>query len=321
MPRPDFPKTIIEFQARFPDDEACREYLFASRWPEGFHCPRCGGLAATELPRRLLWQCVSCRYQASVTSGTVLHRTRTPLHLWFWAAYLMTTATPGISATQLARQLGIERHETAWMMLHKLRRAMVNPERTLLAGTVEIDECFVGGEEPGLRGGRARGDKALVVVAVEARGAASGRVRMRIVDDASAQTLHPFVQANVAVGATVRTDGWQGYRGLDKLGYTHDRRSQRAARALGEDPGELLPRVHRVISNLKSWLVGTHHGVSSEHLPVYLDEYVFRFNRRRTPMATFQTLLGLAGQQPPTTYREITASGPRSGHQPAESTG
>jgi transposase-like protein len=321
VPRPDFPKTIIEFQAHFPDDEACREYLFASRWPEGFHCPRCGGLAATELPRRLLWQCVSCRYQASVTSGTVLHRTRTPLHLWFWAAYLMTTATPGISATQLARQLGIDRHETAWMMLHKLRRAMVNPERTLLTGTVEIDECFVGGEEPGLRGGRARGDKALVVVAVEARGAASGRVRMRVVDDASAQTLHPFVQANVAVGATVRTDGWQGYRGLHKLGYTHDRRSQRAARALGEDPGELLPRVHRVISNLKSWLVGTHHGVSSEHLPVYLDEYVFRFNRRRTPMAAFQTLLGLAGQQPPTTYHEITASGPRSGHQPAESTG
>ena len=110
MPRPAFPRTIIEFQARFPDDGACRQYLFDSRWPEGFRCPRCGGRAATELRRRLLWQCVSCRYQTSVTAGTVLHRTRTPLHLWFWAAYLMTTATPGISAVQLARQLGIARY-------------------------------------------------------------------------------------------------------------------------------------------------------------------------------------------------------------------
>ena len=311
MPRPDFPRTIIEFQARFPDDEACREYLFVSRWPMGFRCPRCGGPVATELPRRLLWQCVSCRYQASVTAGTVLHRTRTPLHLWFWTAYLMTTATPGISATQLARQLGIDRHETAWMMLHKLRRAMVNPGREPLTGIVEVDECFVGGEEAGLRGGRARGEKALVVVAVEARGTASGRVRMQIIDDASAPTLHAFVKANIEAGATVRTDGWQGYRGLDKLDYTHDRRSQRATRALGGDPGELLPRVHRVISNLKSWLLGTHHGVSGEHLPAYLDEYVFRFNRRRTPMAAFQTLLGLSSQQAPTTYREITATGPR----------
>jgi transposase-like protein len=225
--------------------------------------------------------------------------------LWFWAAYLMTTATPGISALQLGRQLGIERYETAWMMLHKLRRAMVNPERQPLSGAVEVDECFVGGHEQGLRGGRARGEKALVVVGVEIRGAGSGRVRMQVIGDASAATLRPFVQATVSPGATVRTDAWQGYRGLDKLGYDHQRRSQRAARALGEDPGELLPRVHRVISNLKSWLQGTHRGVSGEHLPVYLDEYVFRFNRRRTPMAAFQTLLGLQSTQEPTRYDEI----------------
>jgi hypothetical protein len=230
--------------------------------------------------------------------------------MWFWAAYLMTTATPGISATQLARQLGIERHETTWMMLHKLRRAMVNPERTLLAGTVEIDEYFVGGEEPGLRGGRARGDKALVVVAVEVRGAASGRVRMRIVHDASEQD-----PASVrASQRRRRRDGahrWLAGLPRPAQARLHPRPAQPASRPRTRGgPGELLPRVHRVISNLKSWLAGTHHGVSSEHLPVYLDEYVFRFNRRRTPIAAFQTLLGLAGQQSPTTYHEITPRDP-----------
>jgi transposase-like protein len=296
----------MEFQRRFPDGQACTAYLFACRWPDGFRCPGCGhGRAWPVAKRRTVWECASCHRQTSVTAGTVLHKTHTPLHLWFWAAYLMTTATPGISALQLGRQLGIERYETAWMMLHKLRRAMVNPERSQLSEAVEVDECFVGGHEEGLRGGRARGEKALVVVAVEIRGEGSGRVRMQVIEDASAATLRPFVQATVAPGARVRTDGWQGYRGLDKLGYDHDRRSQRAAKAIGEDPGELLPRVHRVISNLKSWLRGTHRGVSGEHLPAYLDEYVFRFNRRRTPMAAFQTLLGLQSNQQPTRYDEI----------------
>ncbi len=296
----------MEFQRLFQDDEACTKYLFASRWPEGFCCPRCGGLRAWPVAKgRTVWECAACRRQTSVTAGTVLDKTRTSLHLWFWAAYLVTTATPGISALQLQRQLGIERYETAWMMLHKLRRAMVNPEREPLSGAVEVDECFVGGREEGLRGGRQRGEKALVAVAVEVRGAGSGRARMRVITDASAATLHPFVQASVAAGASVITDAWSGYRGLGNLGYDHQPRSQRAARALGEDPGELLPRVHRVISNLKSWLRGTHRSVSADHLQVYLDEYVFRFNRRRTPMAAFQTLLGLQSSQPPTSYKQI----------------
>ena len=311
MPRPDFPRTIIEFQRRFPDDAACTEYLFASRWPEGFRCPACGHVHAWPVARRrLVWECASCHRQTSVTAGTVLHKTHTALHLWFWAAYLMSTATPGISAVQLQRQLGIGRYETAWMLLHKLRRAMVNPERQLLMGEVEVDECFVGGVEAGLRGGRARGEKALVVVGVEIRGTGSGRTRMAVIADASADQLTGFVAAHVAPGATVHTDAWMGYRPLAKLGYDHHRRSLRASRALGDDPGEILPRVHRVISNLKSWLQGTHRGVSGDHLQVYLDEFVFRFNRRRTPMAAFQTLLGLGSVQPPTTYHEITGSKP-----------
>jgi transposase-like protein len=290
------------------------------RWAEGYRCPRCGCASAALLAGRRLWQCSACRYQVSVTAGTVLHKSHTALHLWFWAAYLMTTPTPGVSALQLQRQLGLRRYETAWTMLHKLRRAMVNPERQHPIDEVEVDVCFVGGHEAGLRGGRARGEKALVAVRVEVRGAGSGRVRLAVIDDASAATLSGFVRANVAAGSTVHTDGWKGYRGLGRSGYDHQPRSQRAARALGEDVDDILPRVHRVISNLKSWLQGTHRGVSGEHLQVYLDEYTFRFNRRRTPMAAFQTLLGLQSQQQPSTYKEITATG-RASRQPAELTG
>ena len=277
----------------------------ASRWPDGFECPRCGHDRAWPVTDRLLWECAACRRQTSATAGTVLHRTRMPLHLWFWGAYLMTTATPGISAVQLQRQLGIARYETAWMMLHKLRRAMVNPQREPLTRAVEVDETFVGGPEAGLRGGRQQGIKALVVVAVEIRGAGCGRVRMQVIDDASADTLCRFVTASITPGARVHTDGWSGYQRLPRLGYDHQPRSQRAHRLINADPDEILPRVHRVIGNLKSWLQGTHRGVSGEHLQVYLDEYTFRFNRRRTPMAAFQTLLGLGSQQPPTTYNEI----------------
>lgn len=310
MAKPGFPRSIVEFQRWFPDEDACRSYLSGSRWPEGFRCPRCGCAEAVLLSKRSLWQCTGCRYQVSLTAGTVLQGTRTPLHLWFWAAYLMSTGTPGISAVQLQRQLGLGRYETAWIILQKLRRAMVNPERQPLSGAVEVDECFVGGLDRNLRGGRQHGTKALVVVAVEVRGAGCGRVRMQVIADASTATLCGFVTEVVAAGAVVHTDGWNGYRRLRTLGYDHRPRSQRTAGVPAADLDEILPRVHRVISNLKSWLQGTHRGVSREHLQVYLDEYVFRFNRRRTPMAAFQTLLGLGSQQPPTTYRDIYAEGP-----------
>lgn len=267
MARPDFPRNILEFQARFADEEACRRYLFESRWPDGFACPRCGGESAGEQPKRRLWECRDCAHQTSVTAGTVMHATRTPLQVWFWAAYLVATHHPGISAVQLQRQLGIGRYETAWLILHKLRRAMVAPERSRLRGAVEVDEFYVGGIERGRGAGRkSDSSKAIVVAAVELRGQGSGRR-------------------------------------LGRLGYDHRPSSQRQA-ALGE---WLLPRAHRSISNLKAWLHGTHRDVSREHLQVYLDEFVFRHNRRRTPMAAFQTLLGLGADRPPTTYREITA--------------
>lgn len=292
----------MEFQERFSTEAACLEYLASSRWPDGFVCPACGGVRAWVLERRHLWECGDCCQQTSVTAGTVMHKTHTPLRTWFWAAYLVATHQPGISAKQLQRQLGLSRYETAWLMLQKLRRAMVAPEREPLKGEVEVDECFIGGHDP-WTDGRQRGSKTLVGVAIEVRGQGSGRLRLCVLGDASGDSLEPFVAGTTAVGAIVHTDGWAGYNRLRELGFDHRPRSQRAA-----PPGEqLLPRAHRAVSNLKAWIHGTHRDVSREHLPVYLDEYVFRHNRRRTPMAAFQTLLGLGALHAPATYQQITA--------------
>jgi len=300
--RPGFPLTIMEFQERFATEEACREYLFASRWPEGFRCPACAASEAGEIHiRRLVWQCKRCGHQTSITAGTVMHKTHTPLRSWFWAAYLVATHHPGISAKQLSRQLGL-RYETGWLILQKLRRAMVAPERVPLKREVEVDEFFLGGVEEGTHGARQRGKKALCGVAVEARGQGSGRLRLQVLADASMPSLSAFVRTTTSAGAIIHTDGWKGYNGLRKAGYEHRPREQRAA--VGEEP--YLPRAHRAISNLKAWMHGTHRGVSNDHLPVYLDEFVFRHNRRRTPMAAFQTLLGLGALHEPSTYGEIT---------------
>jgi Transposase zinc-ribbon domain len=176
MPRPDFPKALAEFQVRFATEDACRRYLMESRWPNGYRCPRCGHADAYPVAGRGLWQWSACRYQVSVTAGTVMHRTRVPLRDWFWAAYLVTPHTPGLSAWQRQRQLGLGRYETAWTMLQKLRRAMLRPERDHIAGTVEVDEAYVGGVEEGRGGGRKRDSrKSIVVVAVEVRGRGTGQ--------------------------------------------------------------------------------------------------------------------------------------------------
>lgn len=302
MGRPTFPGNLLEFQARFATEEACRAYLRASRWPEGFRCPRCRHDEAYELRERPLLVCSSCSRQTSVTAGTILHRTRQPLRVWFWAAYLVATQTPGVSATQLQRQLGLRRYETAWTMLQKLRRAMRRPDRERLRGEVEVDETFLGGVERGRRGGRARdGKKIIVVAAVEVRGGGSGRLRLGLSNDSTGASLSAFVRENVEPKAVVHTDAWQGYAPI-RHEYDHRPVSQEG------DPTRasvLLPRVHRVFSNLKTWLAGTHHGIGRGHVRAYLDEFVFRFNRRQTPMAAFQSLLGLTTHHAPTTYKAL----------------
>ena len=252
------------------------------------------------------FQYVRCGERKSVTAGTIFDRTRTPLTVWFSACWLFATGKDGISALSLKRTLEIGSHQTAWAMLHRFRSVLVRPGRELLAGTVEVDETFVGGMEPGLDGGRARGKKVLTGIAAEVHEPKGmGLCRMLPLADGSADSLLPFVTAHVEPGARVITDGWQGYRGLEKLGYVHDRRSQRAAKARGEDSHELLPAVHRVASLAKRWLLGTHQGSAKEtHLASYLNEFVFRFNRRRSRSRSmvFFRVLELSVEHEPVRY-------------------
>jgi transposase-like protein len=305
--RPPFPKTLREFQTKFASEEACQQYLADCRWPDGFVCRRCGHRRAYALAKQRCWQCASCRHQVSLTAGTVLHNTKTPLTLWFWAAYWMTTDKRGISALLLQRQFGMTRYETAWMLLHKFRRAMVNVAREPLRGEVEMDDTWVGGPQAGLRGSRQlRGRKAaLVIVAVEKRGRASGRTRMAVIPDFKKATLSNFIKEHVAPGTTIYTDGLKTFTDLQEAGFRHIPRPQPLRRDLRQGAKSAVPLADQAIGNLQQWLIGTYHGVSRDQLQVYLDEFVFRHNRRKQPMAAFQTLLGLGTSQTPTSYDRI----------------
>lgn len=297
----DYPRDLQEFDARFGTEEACRDYLVKLRWPEGFVCPHCGETKAWAV-RAVLWQCAGCGKQISVTAGTVFQDTRTPLRVWFQAMWWLTTQKNGASALGLQRVLGLKHYQTAWTWLHKLRSAMVRPDRDLLSGRVEVDETYLGGLEEGAPG-RGTHDKALIGVAVEEVGKRSGRIRLGILADASAQNLQGFIQTSIAPGSTVHTDGWSGYSGLRNLGYTHEVSVVRTNKA-----HELLPRTHRVISLLKRWLLGTHQGaVGCKHLNYYLDEFTFRFNRRTSSSRgkLFYRLVQQSLMVEPRTYRMI----------------
>ena len=305
-----YPRSAGEFRSWFGTDADCLDYLDWLRWPDGFVCPRCGRAGGWALADGG-YRCASCGGRTSVTAGTMFDRRRTPLTVWFEACWMFASQKDGMSALSLQRSLEIGSYPTAWAMLHRLRAVLVRPGRDRLAGTVEVDETYIGGEEPGLRGGRAKGKKSLVGVAVEVKEPRGyGRARMAILADGSAASLHRFVTEHVEPGSRVITDGWQGYRGIDKLGYLHEPRSQRAARARGQDPGELLPAVHRVASLAKRWLLGTHQGsVDEAHLQSYLDEFVFRFNRRRSRSRgmVFYRVLELAVFHAPVRYRDLVA--------------
>jgi transposase-like protein len=292
----------------FRTDADCLDYLEWLRWPDGFVCPHCSSPGGWRLGDGR-FECASCSRRTSVTAGTIFDRTRTPLTVWFMACWMFATQKDGVSAQSLQRSLEIGSYQTAWAMLHRLRSVLIRPGREQLSGIVEVDETFIGGEEPGLRGGRAKGKKSLVAVAVELREPKGyGRCRMTIVPDASGASLQSMIVDHIESGSKVITDGWQGYRKIDKLGYVHDRRSQRAARARGDDPAELLPGVHRVASLAKRWLLGTHQGsVGDAHLQSYLDEFVFRFNRRtsRSRGLVFYRVLELAVGHEPVRYHDL----------------
>jgi transposase-like protein len=274
----ELPRDLPSFLARFGTDAQCRAYLFAQRWPEGFRCAGCGHGAAYHHRRRLIDECVACGKQHSLLAGTMFEQTKTGLARWFLAIWLVTSSKGGISAVELQRQMGFGSYQTAWSWLHKIRKAMVRPGRRPLAARVEADETLVGGAKPGKRGRGAAG-KTVVAGAVEAgrgkgRGRRLGRLRLQAVADASAESLEGFLAGNVAPPAAVATDGWQGYAGLDRAGYDHERINLTAGWG---DAVLRLPAIHLVFGLAKRWLLGTHHGaVSNKHLQAYLDEYVFR---------------------------------------------
>jgi hypothetical protein len=299
----EVPRSLPEFEARFPDEAACARWLLAKRWPDGFRCPACGHDKAWELGReRLTLQCAACARQVSVTAGTVLHGSHLGLRTWFLAAWLMATHANGISARQLWKQLGLGSYKSAWLLVRKLRRAMVDPDREPLAGLVEVDESsppFRGKEGPTeRRPGRSHDGKLLIAGAVEIEGKGPGRARLAVIGDYSAATLGAFVAGNAADGSTVVSDGWSGYARLKDV--KHD------PRVIGETPAhQVLPWVHRVFANAKRWALGVYHGLRPAHLQAYLDEFVFRLNRRRNPAAAFGRLLGLSLTLEPATYRML----------------
>jgi transposase-like protein len=300
----DYPKTLLELEERFATEEQCRAYLTELRWPEGFVCPSCGGQKSWPAGRgRLI--CAACRHQATVTAGTIFQDRRLPLRLWCRAIWQVTSQKNGASALGLQRVLGLGSYQTAWTVLHKLRRAMVRPGRDKLSGRVEVDETLVGGETPG-RKGRGVPSQALVVIAAQEDGPGIGRIRLTRIPEASADHLHRFIQGAVVQGSCVHTDGWKPYQGLDRLGFQHE-----VSKLKGQNKNaatELLPRVHLVASLLKRWLLGTHQGaILPEHLDYYLDEFTFRFNRRTSASRgkLFYRLAQQAVQVSPVPYRML----------------
>ena len=299
----NYPRNLAEFEARFSSEEACREYLVRLRWPEGFRCPRCGE-GKTWPVRGVLLQCAACGYQSSVTAGTIFQDTRKPLTLWFRAMWAVTSQKNGASAKGLQRVLGLGSYDTAWTWLHKLRRAMVRPGRDRLSGVVEVDETYWGSEEESVRG-RQSGNKVLIVIAAQEDGKGIGRIRMRRIPDASAGSLMPFIEEAVEPGSIVHTDGWLGYDPVERTGYRH---RITILKGQSESASGLLPRVHLAASLLKRWLLGTHQGaVSEEHLDYYLDEFTFRFNRRksRSRGKLFQRLAEQAVAVGPVPYKAM----------------
>jgi len=320
------PKSLPDFQRVFPNEEACCGYLYAARFPDGFLCPYCGwvGDPYRFQTRPDMLRCQSCKRDTRLTAGTIMQKSKVPLCTWFWGAFLVTSLTPGMSALQFQKLLGLKRYETAFNMLHKLRAAMVRPERDAIGGNwaVEVDETFVGGATKGE--GRGRHHKTLVAAVVEARprkrapgpdpnlpsghprhrgghgrSLIAGRLRLQVIPDRKQETLEAFVLPNVQPGTEVRTDGWTGYDNLEKLGYRH-----KAVPVQGDQSktDEHLPLIHIVFGNLDAWLLGTHHGVSPKHLQGYLNEFAFRFNRRFWPLAAFESVLKIAARIEPPTY-------------------
>jgi transposase-like protein len=307
----DYPQTWNEFLDWFPTEEACLAFLERLRWPDGFVCVRCDWSGEAYRASRTRLMCPTCQHQSSVTAGTIFEKTRTPLRTWLAAAWYLTNQKQGVSALGLQRVLGLGSYQTAWTMLHRFRRAMIRPGREKLKGLVEVDETYLAitdRQNPIPRkGNKSRTNKVLVAVAVEIlQPKGFGRIRLRRIPKDSAPYVVPFVQEVVEAGARVHTDGSAAYRSLSELGYEH----QRTVMLGSEVPAHVsIAGVHRVAALVQRWILGTHHGsVQPEHLDAYLDEFVFRFNRRTSKSRgmLFYRLLQQAVVTAPATYQDVT---------------
>lgn len=301
---PTYPDNLLAFQRLFPDDDACAAWLIEMRWPNGFVCPECGHDRGWALRGKShTFECAGCGRQTSVTAGTLLHASKLPLTNWFWAAYLMATHSNGISALQLQKQLGIGSYRSVWLLAHKLRSAMVDPERNPLAGLVEVDEASLPfrtrNDPPAGKRGRSHDGKMLIIGALElGDGNTPGRLRLAELSSYGAADIGQFLETAAGSDATIKTDGWPGYASVPS--------DQHEVHVVGNTPAHLIfPWIHQIYSNLKGWARGVYHGLRRKHLQAYLDEFVFRFNRRRTRHAAFRSLFTLAINAEPLTYNML----------------
>jgi len=296
------------FRERFGTDAACFEHLKRLRWGanlERFRCPDCAHTRGWWLSHRNLVECTRCHKQTSVTAGTVFHRIRTPLWKWFWAIYQMAQDKKGIAALELAKQIAVC-YTTAWLMLHKLRRAMRDrTHRYTLQGLVEVDETYVGGRATGTAG-RGAAKKTPVAVAVELDAAKKPRrIAMGRLGKVDGPSLRRFTERAIEKGATLRTDGWGSYRSVVKAGYAHER----IVTGGGKVAGQTFPWLHTFIGNMKRMLLGTYHSVGPKHLDGYLAEFVYRANRRWREADLFDRLLVATITGKPTCYRDLVTGG------------
>jgi transposase-like protein len=297
-----YPTNQIEFEKMFNTEQSCIDYLVSIRWPHGFECTVCGSIRSWEKSNGR-YECIDCHKETTVTSGTIFHKSTTSLLIWFRAIWWMVAQKNGVSAKGLQKILGLGSYQTAWTWLHKFRRLMILSGRTKLQGVVEVDEVLIGGKISGKRGRGAEG-KSLIAVAVEVIGRKTGRTRLAKIPDASSKSLLTFIQDNVEPSSTIITDDWPSYNKLSKKGYHH--KSQKAM--VKEDGEEILPNVHRIASLLKRWLLGTHQSyLNKNKLEYYLDEYVFRYNRRTSKSRglLFQRLIEQGVAAEPISYEKI----------------
>jgi len=286
----------------FKTEQSCIDYLVAIRWPHGFECPTCGSIRSWGKSNGR-FECIVCHKETTVTNGTIFHKSTKPLLVWFDAIWWMVAQKNGVSAKGLQKILGLGSYQTAWTWLHKFRRLMILSGRTKLQGIVEVDEVLVGGKVSGKRGRGAEG-KSLIAVAVEVFGKKTGRVRLAKISDASSESLLVFIQENIELSSTIITDDWPSYNELSRKGYKH--KVQKATAK--DDEEEVLPNVHRIASLLKRWLLGTHQSyLNKNKLEYYLDEYVFRYNRRtsRSRGLLFLRLIEQGVKTEPISYEKI----------------